>query len=139
VRECLQKDGITLPKPNPGQPGSGFLGGTPTLPKGVTRAQYQAALKKCGGGFTGIPRFRLPAFNKELAKFAACMRANGVNVPPPNASGKGPIFSTKGLNPSSPQFKAAEAKCSAQLRGLLLGGGARTGGPSAGAPAVPGG
>jgi hypothetical protein len=140
VRECLQKNGITLPKPTPGKPGSGFLGGTPTLPKGVTRAQYQAALKKCGGAaFTGVGRLNTPAFKEEIAKFAACMRANGVNVPAPNASGKGPIFSTKGLNPNSAQFKAAESKCSAELGGRFLRRGPRTGGPPAGAPAVPGG
>jgi hypothetical protein len=141
VRECLQKNGITLPKPTRGQPGGGFLGGAPTLPKGVTRAQYQAALKKCGGAaFTGIGhRFNTPAFREEIAKFAACMRANGENVPAPNNSGKGPIFSTKGLNPNSPQFKAAESKCSVELGTRPLRRGPSTGGPPTGAPAVPGG
>ena len=56
MRECLQKNGITLPKRTPGsRPGGGFVpgagaGGGPQLPSGVTRAQYEAALKKCGGG-----------------------------------------------------------------------------------------
>ena len=143
LRECLQKNGITLPKRTPGQrsPGGGFLGGGtggPQLPAGVTRAQYEAAVKKCGGGaFVGAGnRVRSPAFKQGLAKFAACMREDGVNVPEPNTSG-GPIFNTKGLNTASTKFKAAEAKCSADLRGTFQRG-AGTGGPpgATGATAV---
>jgi hypothetical protein len=130
LRECLQKDGITLPKRTPRQgrpPGAGgFLSGTgagPTLPKGVTRAQYEAALKKCGGGnFAGRgggARFSSPIFKAALAKFATCLRQNGVNVPTPNTSGKGPVFNTKGINTSSPQFRTAEVKCRSALTGAF--------------------
>ena len=135
VRECLQKEGITLPKRTPGQkrpPGEagGFLGGGgaggttgPQLPKGVTRAQYEAALKKCGGRDFGhgggAARFDSPTFKAALAKFATCMRQNGVNVPAPNTSGSGPVFDTKGIDTSSAQFKAAEAKCQSDLSGAF--------------------
>jgi hypothetical protein len=122
MRECLQKAGITLPKRTPGQgrpPGvGGFLGGGagaggPKLPPGVTRTQFEEALKKCGGGTFagGRGRFDSPAFKQSLTKFVACMRENGVNLPTPNTSGSGPIFDTKGLDTSSAQFRAAEAKC----------------------------
>ena len=57
VRECLTKQGITLPTPPSGarRPGGGgFLGGGISggqkLPAGVTRQQFEAALKKCGAG-----------------------------------------------------------------------------------------
>jgi hypothetical protein len=43
--------------------------------------------------------------------FAKCMRANGVPNFPDPSSGHGAIFSTAGINPSSPAFKAARAKC----------------------------
>jgi hypothetical protein len=142
IRECLQKSGITLPNRTPGQrpsPGAGgFLGGgAPTLPKGVTRAQYEAALKKCGGfsrgGFRGFGgSFNSPAGKQALAKFATCMHENGVNVPAPNTSGKGPIFDAKGLDTSSAKFRTAEAKCRIDLQGLFR---ARPGG--AGAPGSP--
>jgi hypothetical protein len=154
MRECLQKNGITLPKRTPGQrrPGGaggaggagGFLGGGTggaggaQLPKGVTRAQYEAALKKCGGGnfaSRGGARFKSPAFKAALAKFATCLNQNGVKVPAPNTSGTGPVFDTKGINTSSAQFKAAEAKCQSDLSGAFRRGpGAGGPGGSAGAP-----
>jgi hypothetical protein len=152
VRECLQKEGITLPKRTPGQkrpPGGagGFLGGGGAggaagsqLPKGVTRAQYEAALKKCGGRDFGhgggAARFDSPTFKAALAKFATCMRQNGVNVPAPNTSGSGPVFDTKGIDTSSAQFKAAEAKCQSDLSGAFKRGTGAAGGPGTnGAPA----
>jgi hypothetical protein len=123
IRECLQKNGVTFPTR---APGSGPPVGGPQLPKGVTRAQFEAALKKCGGGNfgrgfgrpngPGFGRANSPVFRQALGKYAECLRQNGVNIPAPNTSGKGPIFSTKGLNASSPQFRAATAKC----RGTLI-------------------
>ncbi len=145
LRECLQKNGITLPRRTPGTrrpPGAGGLlggAGAQQLPKGVTQAQYQAAVKKCGGAafVGGGGRLGSPAVTQSLAKFAACMRANGVNVPEPNTSG-GPIFNTKGLNTASAQFKAAETKCNVDLQGALQrgpNGGGAPGGPSGGSSA----
>jgi hypothetical protein len=121
LRECLQKNGIPLPPSTPGQaPTIRFLGAhSAHLPKGVTSAQYQAALKKCGAStFAGAGRrVSSPAFKAALTKFATCLRQNGVNMPAPNTSGKGPIFSAKGVDVRSAKFKAASIKC----RGDLLG------------------
>jgi hypothetical protein len=132
VRECLQKNGVTLPqRPGGARPGAGgFLGGggphTQTPPKGMTAAQYQAVLKKCGANFRG-PRagafgarhsFSSPTFRTALVKFGACLRENGVDLPAPNTSGKGPVFDTKGVDTASPKFKEAERKC----RSVLLAG-----------------
>jgi hypothetical protein len=130
LRECLQKNGVTLPQRPPGRrrggPG-GFLGGGggaggPQLPNGVTRAQLQAAIKKCGGGGEfrrGGARLKNPAYLAALTKFATCMRENGVNVQAPNTSGNGPIFSIKGLHTASAEFQTAEAKCRGDLTGAL--------------------
>jgi hypothetical protein len=148
MRECLQKNGITLPQRTPGSGGpagggfSGAGGGGPQLPKGVTRAQYEAALKKCGGGNfrggfggpnrPGGNRINSPVFRQALVKYAACLRQNGINIPAPNTSGKGPIFSTKGLNSTSPQFRAAATKCRSVLIGAFRRPQGANGAPSAG-------
>jgi hypothetical protein len=123
----LAQNGINLPAPTPGQQGPLGLGGPAgagrALPKGVTRAQMQAALNKCGGGRVFGPggqtarrRFGSPIFRKALAAFAACMNSNGIKLPAPDTSGTGPVFSTKGVNTQSPQFKAASTKCQSVLR-----------------------
>jgi hypothetical protein len=88
----------------------------------VTQAQFEAAMKKCGGGFVRRGRsLNSTARIQAFTKFAACMRANGVNLPAPNTSGKGPIFNTNGLNASSPQFRQAQSKCASELNGGFTG------------------
>jgi hypothetical protein len=149
VRECLQKNGVTLPAFKPGQHGQpqargpfGGAGGR-QLPKGVNKTKYEAAIKKCGGGtFAGRggggARFKSPAYKAALAKFATCLNQNGVKVPAPNTSGNGPVFDTKGINTSSAQFKAAEAKCQSDLAGAFRRG-PGAGGPGGGGGAPPSG
>ncbi len=150
MRECLQKNGITLPKRTPGShQGGGFVpgagaGGGPQLPGGVTRAQYEAALKKCGGGSGhffrrggAAGRLNNPVFKAALTKYGDCLRENGIKLPAPNTSGNGPIFDTKGINTASSQFKSASAKCRSALAGAFsrpAGAPGATGGPPAGGP-----
>lgn len=139
LRECLQKEGVTLPQRKPGQgggAGGGFLGGG-SLPAGVSRTKLEAALKKCESTLKITPRrggfaLRNPAIKAAYTKFATCMRENGVNLPAPNTSGAGPIFDTRGINTTSPTFKAAEAKCRVDLAGVFK---RRAGAPAAGASA----
>lgn len=146
LRTCLKKAGITLPERKPGKAGERRAGGPfggaggqrggLQLPKGVTREKLQAALKKCGGGnfARGGQRFGGARNAEALTKFAACMRSNGVNLPAPNKSGKGPIFDTKGIDTTSAAFKAADAKCIKELRPPGAGSGAPGASPGGGAP-----
>jgi hypothetical protein len=129
IRACLQKEGTTLPqrpsatarpngsaRPNGGIFGGGAPGGGPQLPSGVSRAKYEAALKKCGGGTSfGRRNFNSAADTQALTKFASCMRENGINLPAPNTSGSGPVFDTKGIDTTGSKFTAAEAKCRSDL------------------------
>jgi len=145
LRTCLQKQGITLPAPpsgttrQPGAPGAGGSGGGPgrllQSPEGVSQEQFQAALKKCGAGNFGgrAGGVNSPTARAALAKYATCMRQNGINVPEPNTSGKGPVFNTKGIDTSSSKFKAAQSKCQSDLKGAFPGGGPGGGAPPSGA------
>ena len=150
LRSCLQKQGITLPQrpagtpaggPGSGQGGGGVFGGGGAAgggrgffggATGANATKLRAALAKCGftprtgatgAGGGGFFRRRLdtPTVTAALNKFAACMRSNGVNVPAPNTSGNGPLFDTKGLDTTSASFKAAEAKCLSDLKGVFPG------------------
>jgi hypothetical protein len=124
LRSCLAKQGITLPTSTGHRPGIGTGGpaGRPRpgggfkLPNGVSRTQFQEALKKCGGAnFRGGGRFNSATSKAALAKYVACMRENGVNLPPPNTSGSGPVFNTKGINTTSSTFTTATTKCLSDL------------------------
>lgn len=151
LRTCLQKQGITLPgrsnggsttggspnggsttggPPNGGPAGvpGGVPGGGPggrgfKLPAGVSRAKFQEAIKKCGGGgFAGRGgRFNSATSRAALTKYASCMREHGANLPAPNTNGKGPVFDTKGINTSSTSFKNAENACQTDLKGAFGG------------------
>jgi hypothetical protein len=121
LRECLKRNGITLPQRKPGA--GGLLGGG-SIPTGASRARYEAALKKCGNDFTPragtLPsRLATPQAKQALAKFATCMRENGVKIGEPNTSGKGAVFNTKGVNTRTPAFAAATSKCRSDLRGVF--------------------
>lgn len=115
LRECLQRNGVLLPRRAPGE--------RPRIPAGVSREKYEAALKRCGApprlGRFAAERFRNPAFTHALTAFAGCMRENGVNLPAPNTSGAGPIFNIRGIDTRSPQFTAAMTKCRSDLRAAI--------------------
>ena len=52
--------------------------------------KFRAALQACGGGrFT---QRRFTPNTAAVAKFTACVKQHGYNLPAPNFSGKGPIF-----------------------------------------------
>jgi hypothetical protein len=117
LRACLAANGVKLPAQ-----GSGLVGG---LPPGVSRSQYAAALRKCAPKLAGTAPGSAAAkagrgrFRAALAAFASCMRAHGIKLPPPSTAATGPIFDTKGLDTTSPAFKAATAACRSTLRAAL--------------------
>jgi hypothetical protein len=118
LRKCMAKEGVKLPTSGGGSGFGGSQGGS-KLPKGVTRTQFDAAVDRCGG-FPGGPRGdargpNSPAFQKAMTRFAQCLRQNGIDVPEPNTSGKGPIFDTKGLDTGTPKFRTAAKKCRSTL------------------------
>lgn len=139
LRQCLAKQGVTLPQRPAGTrpPGGGggiFGGGGGGF---ASNPKLRAAMQKCGftGGFRGggggfRQRLSNPTVVAALNTFVTCMRSNGVNLPAANTSGTGPVFNTKGLDTTSTAFKTAYAKCSPDLRGTFGRGAGTTGAPS---------
>ena len=111
-------------------------GSSSTSSSTTSTARASATTPTTAGQPAGL---RNPAAIKVFAKFAACMRQNGVDVPPPNPTNSGPIFNTKGLNTASSAFKAAELKCRKGLVSAVRGHpGAPGAGPGTGSGAANG-
>ncbi len=92
---------------------TGATGTTTTGAKGPhVGGSERGGLAKSSAGKSPVAT---PAAKQAFTKFATCIRANGVNFPLPNTSGKGPIFSAKGVDIRSAKFKAAEVKCRGDL------------------------
>jgi hypothetical protein len=137
LRGCLKTQGVTLPQRVPGKPGQGgspaggavpLAGGLQGLrkPQGVSRAKFDAALIKCGGGGrSGGPgagaRLRNPAFTKSLERYTACLRRSGVDVSKPGTD--------------SAKLRAASQKCARLLNVARPGGQAAPPGAPTGAGA----
>jgi hypothetical protein len=128
LRVCLRRQGIPLPQRELGPRGSTEelpLGGQAVaLPPGVTLRRYRFALKNCGaaglagaggGGATRDGLLGNPAFKRAAATFVACMRARGVNLPPPRFSGSGPVFNTTSVDTKNSQFTVALSACRTTL------------------------
>ncbi len=146
LRECLKKNGITLPtahtRPAPRRApaassaarGPGAAQGRHAKRSTKPPSRSAAALlarRPSGGRGPWLQQLRRP--NRRSRSSRRACAENGVNVPEPNTSGKGPIFNTKGIDTNSAKFKAAEAKCRSDLLGAFARGQANGGAPGAGA------
>jgi hypothetical protein len=109
-------------------------------------SQFQSAQKVCGKLLPngGVPSAADQAKAQESAlKLSQCMRTHGVpNFPDPTFPGGGIKMALKagganGIDPSSPQFKAAQKTCQSLMPGPR--GGPGGGGPSTSSSGGPGG
>jgi hypothetical protein len=100
----------------------GFLGGN---------SKRAAAFKACGadfgggfgGGFAGPGATAGGGFNVSTAagraavtKFVACVRQHGYDIPNPNLSGTGAVYTSTEVNRSNPKFISASNACASLLR-----------------------
>jgi hypothetical protein len=130
---CLKAHGVTLParpagaRRRPGGQGYGrgggggfFFGGgggrgTGGSGPGAGRfdnPKFRAALQACGGG--RFPQRRFIPNKAAVAKFTACVKQHGYNLPAANFSGKGPIFPAAIARDK--KFQAAARACASDLR-----------------------
>jgi hypothetical protein len=121
LRACLVKAGVLTSQATPG---------SSHLRKGITPTQLRTAIAKCGGLGSLIHPPKIPLgsgrgssrsrglFTQALVNYVHCMQKQGIKLPAPNTSGKGPIFSNKSLETKTPAFRAAAAKCRKLLPGI---------------------
>ncbi len=113
--QCMRSHGITkFPDPN-AQGGIAISSGDGVNP---SSAQFQAANKACqskmpGGHVSPAQQAKMQA---RLLRFAQCMRTHDVPGYPDPTFGTGGLVSQKiskgsGVDPNSPQFRAAEKAC----------------------------
>ncbi len=111
LRTCLKKNGATLPRSESG-----------SSPNVRVRSgdKLQSARKKCGEsplplGANETTSATTTVSHPNVAKFTACMRANGVRLGTTGTSEAGGPLSARGINSRSATFKVAEAKCIHEL------------------------
>jgi hypothetical protein len=90
--------------------------GTTTAAGTATSANAGPSSAESGSG-SGGGRLVMAGGNVQaMAKFAACMRKNGVpTFPDPNAQGQISISSAAGIDPGSTQFQHAQQACQKEL------------------------
>jgi hypothetical protein len=108
---CMRSHGVSnFPEPNSqGQPQTGG-------PINLSSPQFLAAQKACakygGGGGIGTAPSVSPQLMQMLLKYVACMRTHGVpDMPDPSSNGALSLPVHGNVNPSSPQFQAAQQAC----------------------------
>jgi hypothetical protein len=117
---CMRSHGV--PKfPDPDSEGHFFLKAGPGTGIEPESAQFKAADRACR---KLAPKETAPSpaqqakDREKLLKFAACMRSHGLpKFPDPDPSGGISIGRNSGVDPNSPQFKAAEKACQNLLPG----------------------
>jgi hypothetical protein len=113
---CMRKNGV--PKfPDPDSEGRLRLKAGPGTGIDPESEQFKAAAEACQKLAPKAPSpAQQAADREELLRFSACMRKNGLPKFPdpkfnPDGSGGISIGRDSGINPDSPQFKAAQKAC----------------------------
>ena len=108
--QCMRDNGVDLPD-NPGQGG----GARPN----IDRTKLQAAAKACQkyqqAAVGDISDAQRQEFQDAFARFSACMRQNGVDLPAPGSGGGPPAGGGGQLDQSDPKVQAATKACQDKL------------------------
>ncbi|MCW3015539.1 MAG: hypothetical protein JWO02_2631 [Solirubrobacterales bacterium] len=120
---CMRKAGVDVQV----QGGSGGAErSTVRVPKGIAPARMEKiqgdCAKKTGGGPKAPSKAEQAKFLDQALKFSRCMRAHGVDLPDPQATGTGGIVMKAGpggggIDPSSPAFQRAQKACESFMPG----------------------
>jgi hypothetical protein len=95
--------------------------GSPLAPDSPTFKAAQQACRRFAPARTADPG-ALRKMADQALKFSACMRSHGVpKFPDPKVSGDGIQIAIRGIDPTSPAFKAAQQACRAYSPGAAGG------------------
>jgi hypothetical protein len=110
--QCMQDHGVQVQDPNGGG-GKVTIGGGPG---GKADPKMQAAMQACKQYLPngGTPPSMSPADLDKMRKYAACMRAHGIDMKDPTAANPG-LMINGGVKPDDPKFKAAQEACKSLL------------------------
>lgn len=83
------------------------------VPNGVTKVQYEAALKRCGVNVrVGRVSITSPLLEQRIMSLRSCLVNNGFTLPPPDFPGPGPVLETAGIDLGSARWMATAMGCS---------------------------
>ncbi len=127
---CMRSHGVAnFPDPKISTHGNGVsvaIGVTPAITGNPHFKSAQQACNKLlpgGGPGSGSNHQISPQEQSQYLKAAACIRTHGIpNFPDPTFSGGGVHIEHRGLNESSPAFKAAVQACESLIPGGVHGG-----------------
>ena len=127
LQECLREQGIDLPEGGPGG------GGGDGEPPDIDRDELQQAMEACDefrdDAFGDITEEDRQEMQDAFAKFAQCMRDEGIDVPDFEPGGGGLPGGGNQLDMDDPDVQAAIEQCQDELPQ-----GGPGGGPGPGAP-----
>lgn len=120
LNACLKAHGIAHPEASASAadaersiPALLGVAGIP-VPDGVTDAQYEAALKRCGVKNVHVGRIPItsPLLKSRVAWIRSCLAKNGYTLPAPNFIGPGSVLDTTGIDLGSARWRATAMGCS---------------------------
>ncbi len=127
---CMREHGVpNFPDPQISTSGSEVKVAMRVTPAITGNPHFLPAQKACnkllpegGPGGSGPNHQITPQEQSQYLKAAACIRSHGIpNFPDPTFSGGGVHVVLKGINPHSPQVRAAEEACQSLIPGGLHG------------------
>jgi hypothetical protein len=144
---CMREHGIDMPDPEyeTDEDGRTMIGITGGAPGTLDKDKFADADEACKSFLSAVmegggPVQMSPEDEEKLLQFARCMREQGIDFPDPGAGGMvfeiGPSGPKGGIDPSDPDFQAAQEVCGDLLPGRLGEEGPNVVGPGGGT--VPG-
>jgi hypothetical protein len=120
LNTCLKAHGIAKPETLAraarveGMIPALFRIGEIPVPKGITKPQYEAALRRCGVTNVHVGRVAItnPLVRRKILSVRSCLADNGFTLPAANFPGPGPILDTSGIDVGSARWVATAMGCS---------------------------